>query len=180
MRGSQAIAMQEMRSHSLSRICLVKYLYWLLDLCASGYSQSPLSIWMNPGRVRVNGILQMGHIIAGDQGLHYFVGQVSPSGQCGLLASCQLGALLCQGCCGHHGNQYSHSDGVWSVWHTDTDTHFMKLPQQGTSLYVVRTVCIPWETAFCTGLCHSYNGSCEIWTDTLPSSSSYPFFSLSL
>ena len=37
-----------MRSHPLSCICLLKYLYWLLELYASGYSESSRCIWMKP------------------------------------------------------------------------------------------------------------------------------------
>lgn len=36
------------------------------------------------------------------------------------------------------------------------------------------------ETGLSTGLCQSYNGSCEIWTDTLLLSSSLPFLSVSI
>lgn len=157
-----------MRSHPLPCICLLKYWYWCLELSASGYA-CDLSIGMLAA-VRENGIGQMRHTIMGYHAPHYFVGQVSPLGQCGLLASCQLGPptapqksiqpLRYRKICVAHSHWHSF---LWSCH--SVAPHCMLL-----GLYVShgRDRPLHW--------CQSYNGSCEIWTDTLLLSSSLLLF----
>lgn len=59
-------------------------------------------------------------------------------------------------------------DTVWSVWPTDIDTHFCEAAiEWHPTVCCNDCMCPMGGTCFCTGLCESYNGSCEIWTDTL-------------